>query len=160
MTFRKTAGTLIPAAGLILIFVNGCIFVPPVREADPEPSLYWCPPLPNCTSTESWIPYLHRTDSFPLKVSPKDAWPAVIASVEEMERTDIKVVRPGYVYAHSFSRVFQFLDFFEVLLIPEEKRLAVRSSAMLGITDFHVNYRRVHRFRDALIEKGIIADQD
>lgn len=89
-----------------------------------------------------------------------EAWPIVLATVKEMERTDVSTQWDGYLYAKAYSRVFHFLDFLEVLAVPEENRLAVRSSSMLGITDFWVNYRRVERLREALVKKGVIEGEN
>lgn len=138
-----------------LTFVT-CIIVPPVKKTDPDPGLYWCPPLPNCASTESLVPFLHKTDSFDLRLPVGEAWPVILETVGELPRTEITVQWQGYLHAKSHSLVFHFIDYFEVLAQPEENKLAVRSSAMLGITDFWVNYRRVHTFRDMLIRKGVI----
>ncbi|HBS06934.1 MAG TPA: DUF1499 domain-containing protein [Leptospiraceae bacterium] len=146
------------ASCLALISVtllSGCIWIP-ARDPDTNRGLFWCPPLPNCASTESWIPYLHGTDPFILKMPLEEAWPIILETVQEMERTEVTTEWEGYIYAKAYSRVFHFLDFLEILAIPEEGRLSVRSSSMLGITDFWVNYRRVERLRKALAEKGVI----
>ena len=139
----------------IALLASHCIFIPS-RDRSAERGLFWCPPLPNCASTESWIPYLHGVDPFVLKMPLDEAWPIVVATVEEMERTEIEESYEGYIYAKAYSRVFHFIDFFEVLAIPERNQLSVRSSSMLGITDFWVNYRRVERLREPLIQKGVI----
>lgn len=143
---------------LSALVISNCIIILPIKKSDPEPSLYWCPPLPNCASTESITPYLHKIDSFELLMSPEQAWPIVLQTVKEMERTEITTQHQGYIHAKAHSRVFHFIDYFEVLMIPAEKRIAVRSSAMLGITDFWVNYRRAYHFRDVLIARGVIKE--
>lgn len=144
---------------ILLGIISQCIWIP-ARDPEDSRGLFWCPPLPNCASTESWVPYLHGTDPFILKMPMNEAWPIVLATVKEMERTDVSTQWDGYLYAKAYSRVFHFLDFLEVLAVPEENRLAVRSSSMLGITDFWVNYRRVERLRDLLVEKGVIEGEN
>ena len=148
-----------PALITLMFTLSACIWIP-ARDPDSERGLYWCPPLPNCASTESLIPYLHGTGPFILKMPLEEAWPIIKETVEEMERTEVATEWDGYLYAKAYSRVFHFLDFLEVLAIPEEGRLSVRSSSMLGITDFWVNYRRVDRLRSALIKKGVIEGEN
>ncbi|MBU43544.1 MAG: hypothetical protein CMN76_10015 [Spirochaetaceae bacterium] len=153
--FRSGLPASLVLALALFLSQSSCIIIPS-RDPDAERGLFWCPPLPNCASTESFVPYLHGVDPFVLTMPLEQAWPIVLETVREMERTEIQQTYEGYIYAKAYSRVFHFIDYFEVLALPDENRLSVRSSAMLGITDFWVNYRRVERLRDALIEKGVI----
>ena len=85
-----------------------------------------------------------------------DAWPLIRESVIELGNTSIEHEYSGYIYAKSYTPVFHFLDFFEVLAVPDEHLLNVRSSSLLGLTDLFVNYLRTKRFRESLSEKGVI----
>lgn len=143
---------------LILLFtaslMAGCM-VTPLKEDDPERSLNWCPPLPNCVSTES-ATFFHSIQPFELIMDYEQAWPLVHDAVSALPGTSIEHEYPGYLYAKSYSRVFHFLDYFEVLLDNEHKTLIVRSSSLLGVTDFFANYLRTARFRTELETKGVI----
>jgi uncharacterized protein (DUF1499 family) len=139
---------------LLSASLTGCI-VSPLKESNPDRSLNWCPPLPNCVSTEA-ATFVHSIQSFSLDMPMNEAWPLIQETVNQLPRTNIEIEYPGYIYAKSHSAVFRFPDYFEVLAVPSENRLNVRSSALLGVTDFFVNYLRTEKFRDKLAEKGVI----
>jgi len=143
---------------IILIITSltliGCM-VSPLKELDPKPSLGWCPPLPNCASTEA-ISFIHSVPPFKLKKPLAEAWPIIRKTVIEIPRTSIESEFNGYIYAKSYSAVFGFLDYFEVLVNEEDNTLNVRSSSLLGITDFFVNDHRVEKFREQLKQQGVI----
>jgi uncharacterized protein (DUF1499 family) len=144
-------------ASLALAFtlaLSGCV-VFPESAANPEPSLYWCPPLHSCVSTEA-ISFIHSIKPFELILPLNEAWPIIRQVVEDMQGTSIQAEHDGYIYAHSYTRFFHFLDFFEVLAVPTENRLNVRSSSLLALTDLFANYLRTERFREALEMKGVI----
>tara|TARA_R110001592_G_scaffold103298_2_gene291152 strand:- start:19832 stop:20287 length:456 start_codon:yes stop_codon:yes gene_type:complete len=147
----KKAATLII---LSLFSLQGCM-VFPLEKADLDQSLYWCPPLLNCASTES-VTFVHSIEPFELLMSLDDAWPLIRESIIELGNTNIEHEFSGYIYAKSYTPVFHFLDYFEVLAVPDENRLNVRSSSLLGLTDFFMNYFRTSRFRESLREKGVI----
>ncbi|MEK6776825.1 MAG: DUF1499 domain-containing protein [bacterium] len=140
---------------LALCALAGCAITRPIDAGDPSPRLSECPPLPNCVSTEASTS-LHRVSPFELIVSADDAWPVVKRAVAAMPRTTIVVERPGYLFAKCHSAVFHFVDYLEVLSMPEKGTLAVRSSSLLGISDLGVNYFRVNRLREELKKQGVI----
>lgn len=129
--------------------------VSPLKETDLDRSLLWCPPLPNCVSTEG-ATFIHNVESFELKVSLDEAWGLIKVSVSNLTGAKVEHEYHGYIYAKVYSKFFNFIDYFEVLAIPEENRLSIRSSSMLGITDFSVNRYRVEQFRSDLVKQGII----
>jgi len=85
-----------------------------------------------------------------------EAWPLIRESVEALQGANIKYEYQGYIYARTYTRVFHFLDYIEVLYVAEEDRLNVRSSSLLGVTDFFTNYFRTENLREALEKKGVI----
>ena len=147
---------------LLIIFgfsllLSGCLIFP-LKEADPVQNLWWCPPLPNCASTES-LTFVHSIQPFELAMPYKEAWPLIRDSVASLQGASIEHEYPGYIYAKTYTKVFHFLDYFEVLYIAKENRLNVRSSSLLGITDFFANYFRTEAFRESLEEKGVIKEK-
>lgn len=135
--------------------LTGCA-VSPLDQNDPDRSLYWCPPLPNCVSTDAST-FIHKIDHFPLDLPFEDAWPLVIESIEQLPNTEIAHQYPGYIYAKSYSKVFHFVDYLEVLHRADTQTLSVRSGSLLGISDLFVNYFRTETLRDTLIEKKVIS---
>ena len=140
---------------LALCGLAGCAITRPIDVGDPSPRLSWCPPLPNCVSTEAST-FLHRVSPFELIVPADDAWPVVKRAVAAMPRTTIVVERPGYLFAKCHTAVFHFVDYLEVLSMTEKGTLAVRSSSLLGLSDLGVNYFRVKRLRKQLKKEGVI----
>ena len=134
--------------------LSGCLIFP-LKQSDPNQALWWCPPLPNCASTES-LTFVHSIQPYELIMPYEEAWPLIRESVISLQGADIEHEYPGYIYAKTYTKVFQFLDYFEVLYLAQENRLNVRSSSLLGITDFFANYVRSEDFRASLVEKGVI----
>jgi len=149
---RKLISTAV--LGIFIMSLNGCV-VFPLEETDTQQSLYWCPPLHNCASTEAST-FIHSIQPFELLMPIDQAWPLIRSAVADLPGTEIQHEYPGYIYAKSYTPVFKFLDFIEVLAIPEEARLNVRSSSLLGLSDLFKNYLRTEKLREALERKGII----
>jgi len=151
-TIQKTIQLVTLA--IILSSLEACMVLP-MEESDKSPSLYWCPPLPNCASTEA-ISFIHNIQAFELKIPLTDAWPIIRKAVNDLPGTEIHTEFSGYIFAKSYTPVFNFLDYLEVLAIPDENRLNVRSSSLLGLSDLGVNYFRTERLREILEDKGVI----
>jgi len=139
----------------IMLTISACSVTTPMDPNHLSPKLTDCPPTPNCASTET-DNIVHRIEPFILAAPADQAWPQIVKTVSDMPRTTVKTERPGYLYAKSYSKVFHFVDYLEVLSVPKENRLAVRSSSMLGLSDLGVNAKRTETLRKALQEKGII----
>lgn len=139
------------------VLLTSCV-VFPLDEKDPDPGLYWCPPLHNCVSTEA-VTFVHHIAPFTLAMPLEEAWPLIREAVEALPGTHIYSEHQGYIYAHSYTRIFHFLDFFEVLAVPEKNQLNVRSSSLIALTDLFMNYSRTQKFRHLLEEKGVIVAQ-
>ncbi len=141
------------------VTLSACSVTTPIAPDTPAPKLHDCPPTPNCSSTEA-MSSVHQIKPFVLKVPINQAWTTISQVVSDMPRTEIKVERPGYLYAKSYSKIFHFVDYLEVLSVPEENRLAVRSSSMLGISDLGVNAKRTAALRRQLEQRNIIQISD
>jgi uncharacterized protein (DUF1499 family) len=143
---------------LTICLLSGCLVLP-LKQSDEDRSLYWCPPLLNCVSTEAVTP-VHHIKPFVLAVSFDKAWPVIKDSVSKLDRTSIKVEYDGYLYAKSHSPVMEFVDYLEVLYIAKSHSLNVRSSSLLGIWDVGINKNRTELLRKLLIKNGIVKDNE
>ena len=141
-----------------ILSLTACV-ISPLEEKDEDRSLSWCPPLHNCASTEA-VTFVHSIQPFELRMPLDKAWPLIREAVNELPGTSIEYEYQGYIYAKSYSAAFHFLDYFEVLAVPEENLLAVRSSSFIAITDFFVNYHRTEAFREKLEEKEVLITQE
>ena len=139
---------------LLLASLNACM-VFPLDESNTDRSLNWCPPLHNCASTEAST-FIHSIQPFNLKLPLEKAWPIILHTVDNLPGTKIEHQYFGYIYAKSYSDFFKFVDYIEILAVPNENRLNVRSSSLLGLTDMFVNYYRTELLREVLENKGVI----
>jgi uncharacterized protein (DUF1499 family) len=127
----------------------------PLEIENTDRSLNWCPPLHNCASTEAST-FVHSIQPFKLKQPLEQAWPIILQAVDNLPSTKIEHQYFGYIYAKSYSDFFKFVDYVEILAVPDENRLNVRSSSLLGLTDMFVNYYRTEHLREILEEEGVI----
>ena len=151
-------------AGMLGFILPGCVTTPPLKPGEHEPALSDCPPLPNCASTEAAASSMHVIPAFELDMPIDRAWPIIKETVRDLPGTEIlrEDATHHYLYAKAYSDVLGFVDYFEVLARPLPRadsgaqRLAVRSAAMLGISDMGVNEARTERFREMLRDRGVI----
>jgi len=140
-----------------LLFSGLCSCVVfPLEKTDSVRSLYWCPPLHNCASTEATT-FIHSIPPFELIMPLDEAWPIIQHTISSLQGTQIEHQYSGYIYAKSYSNLFKFVDYVEILAVPDENRLNVRSSSLLGLTDMFVNYLRTEHLRTILEDKGVIS---
>jgi len=118
-------------------------------------SLGSCFPLPCCVSSNAWLPYNH-VSPFALAMPEDKAWPLIRQAVGDMPRTRIVEETDVYIHAKCTSRVFRFVDNLELLLLPGQQTVSVRSSSTIAIFDFGANFWRVHKLRKQLAEAGVI----
>lgn len=114
-----------------------------------------CPQTPNCISTQAPMEAgVNRAEPIILHDEPEEAfrkiadWIAAEPRAEVVERDDAR-----YLRAEFRSRIFGFVDDFEVLLVQDEEKniLHVRSAARVGQGDMGVNRKRYETLR-AIVE--------
>jgi uncharacterized protein (DUF1499 family) len=125
-------------------------------QSDSDRILNWCPPLPNCVSTEAST-FVHRIAAFPLALPIEQAWPVIVDNVNQLPRTNIEHTYDGYIYAKSYSKLLGFVDYLEILYQEENATLNVRSGSLLGISDLNVNFQRTEALRQLLIDSKVIS---
>ena len=140
---------------VITMTLSGCSGKHLNVQDDNSLSLGSCFPLPCCVSSNAWLPYNH-TSPFALAMPEDKAWPLIIQAVSDMPRTRIVEETDVYLHAKCTSRVFRFVDNLELLLLPGQQTVSVRSSSTIAIFDFGANFWRVHQLRKQLAEAGVI----
>ena len=148
-------GRTLPLLAIVTLMLSSCVVLPK-SNIQPDTQLSGCLPFPNCVSTQS-SSIIHSIDSFDLIMPLAQAWPVIEDTVLSLPNTKIKKADVFYIYAKSYSELFRFVDYVEVLGITDTNQLQVRSSSLLGFSDLGVNRRRSHELRDALIAKGLLA---
>lgn len=114
-----------------------------------------CPSSPNCVSSKA-NDITQQVESFQLQVAPEEAWTVVKQTIPALPRTQLISENDDYLHAERRSAVFGFIDDLELLLIPEQQQIAVRSAARLGYYDFGANRKLVEELRRQLRAAGVV----
>ena len=113
-----------------------------------------CPESPNCVSSQAQGDAF--INPFVLREEARQAWPAIIKTVQVMPRSAIITQSPGYIHATQASRIFRFVDDLELELLADDKTINVRSASRTGYSDMGVNRERVESLRQTLRQQNII----
>jgi uncharacterized protein (DUF1499 family) len=124
------------------------VMEPPTDLGFRDGSLAACPPTPNCVSSQATD---ERQRVEPLAFDGDVA--AAVARLEEileaMPRTRVVDAADTYLHAEATSLVWRYVDDLELLIVPAEGRIHVRSASRTGYSDLGVNRRRVRRLAAA-----------
>ncbi|MGQ9426416.1 DUF1499 domain-containing protein [Gilvimarinus sp. F26214L] len=110
-----------------------------------------CPSSPNCICSEYPGDEEHYTTPVSTAVDAN-----TIRLVKEVAKDmggRLEAEQENYLAFTFRSRVFRFVDDFEVRLVPEDDLLHIRSASRVGHSDFGVNRRRVDQFKNQLQER-------
>lgn len=106
--------------------------------ADAGSTLLTCPDSPNCVSSE------HADADSRLDAPTGITIAALRRAIENEARSEIVAAGERWLIAHFRSRVFGFIDEAHFIL-RDDGRLALRSGACSGYSDFGVNRQRLAR---------------
>lgn len=153
-TIRVLVGALVSL--IIALQLTGCAGQPTQQQNTAGlPEMARCPVSPNCVSTEEQSSS-HRLDTPRLKVTPEQAWLAVVATVKTLPRTTITHQSNYHLRAESRSWLFRFTDDIEIYLDANNSHLAMRSASRWGYSDLGVNARRLKKLIEKLRSQGIL----
>lgn len=135
------------AAGLPLVAVlvlTGCTSSPdkPVT-LDLLPECGW---LPNCVNTQSGRGVQH---SEPIRAD-AGQWRELKSWIGEQEDWEITTEEKNFIQAVVKTPLMRFRDDVQLLYLPDENLIQVRSSSRLGISDLGTNARRVQTLREII----------
>lgn len=118
-----------------------------------EGRLARCPESPNCINTEYADDAAHY--AAPLRVPAEAAGRVMADAVDVITEMGGTVVSDDgqHVAAEFRSRIFGFVDDFEIRFDRLDLTLHVRSASRVGYGDMGVNARRVERFEARLAEE-------
>ncbi|MFT6624018.1 MAG: hypothetical protein ACJAZI_000076 [Cycloclasticus sp.] len=113
-----------------------------------------CPDKPNCVSSTAVDG--HSIDAFILLDRSIKDLKKISALISQLD-THVSVIHDQQrIHAEITSRVFGFVDDLDLLLIPDQHIIHVRSASRTGYYDFGVNRRRVEKLRSLLKNEGFI----
>ena len=148
-TFTHTR-TLAPAGlrdGLTLaavLLLIGCSSSPGKPE-NPQvlPECGW---LPNCVNSQSGR---GAQASEPIRANAKQ-WQKLKAWIVLQEDWEITVDNGNFMQAIVTTPLMKFRDDVQLLFVPKDQLIQVRSSSQLGLSDMGTNARRVETLREQL----------
>jgi uncharacterized protein (DUF1499 family) len=109
-----------------------------------------CPNSPNCISSELHEDDKHSTRAITLSPNlQENPWPLVKEIVEIMGGS-VVVEEKAYLAANFNSKLFKFVDDFELRWDESEHLLHIRSSSRVGYSDLGENNRRIAEFKSRL----------
>ncbi len=106
-----------------------------------------CPDSPNCVSSQS-EDSAHHIEPIRFTGPVDEAWQAMIRLLGALKRTKIVEQSDDYLHAEVTSLIFRFVDDVELLRLPEEQLIHIRSASRTGHSDFGVNRKRVEKLRE------------
>ena len=119
---------------------------PETRVALPE-----CGWLPNCVNSQSGR---GAQASEPISASTQQ-WQQLKAWITQQPDWEVTVNESNFMQAIVKTPTLRFRDDVQLLFLPEEQIIHVRSSSRLGLSDLGTNARRVETLRDQLIKETV-----
>ena len=110
-----------------------------------------CPTSPNCVCSE----YSNAASAVPpisISGNQKEAWTLAIATVKEIGGA-IVLKQDSYLHATFTSKIFRFVDDFELRLDQDQNVIHLRSASRVGYSDLGVNRKRVEKFKGLFAAK-------
>ncbi len=146
---RKTWSLLLC---LLTLGLAGCTGKPPDNLGVRDGRLAPCPESPNCVSSQE-TDEVHGMEPLPFDLPQEQVQELLLEVIQEMPRSQIITVEPGYVRAEFRSRIFRFVDDVEFYFDQEAGLLHYRSASRLGRSDLGVNRDRMVTILGRLLEK-------
>jgi len=112
-----------------------------------------CPDTPNCINSE----YPGHTEHYfsPLDLHPANNKQIMLQAQKTLLAMGAQIINSDshYLAATFTSRLFKFVDDFELRLDTANQKLHIRSASRTGYSDFGVNKRRVKKFTELMTDK-------
>ena len=115
---------------------------PQTRQALPE-----CGWLPNCINSQSGR---GAQASEPIRAS-AEQWQKLKTWIAQQQDWEITVNESNFMQAIVKTPMMRFRDDVQLLFLPDDQLIQVRSSSRLGLSDLGTNARRVETLREQLM---------
>ena len=138
--------TLALSTAFFLVFIAACQSATQVKTGIVDNRLTPCPSSPNCVCSEtqglksSISPVNYKTED-------AEAWSKAKSTIYKMGGKIIKQDEQ-YIHAVFTSRIFHFVDDFELRIDKKNKVIHIRSGSRTGYSDLGVNRKRADKFRE------------
>lgn len=127
-----------------MLLLAGCTSSPDKPQTRQElPQCGW---LPNCINSQSGR---GAQASEPITANVKQ-WQQLKAWIAQQQDWEITVDDGNFLQAIIKTPMMRFRDDIQLLFLPEDRVIQVRSSSRIGISDLGTNARRIETLRDQL----------
>ena len=130
------------AAMLLLAGCTSSPDRPQTRQVLPE-----CGWLPNCINSQSGR---GAQASEPIRAN-AEQWQELKTWIAQQEDWEITVDDGNFIQAIVKTPVMRFRDDVQLLFLPDDQLIQLRSSSRLGLSDMGTNARRVETLRDQIM---------
>jgi len=130
------------AAMLLLAGCSSSPDKPQTRQELPE-----CGWLPNCVNSQSGR---GAQASEPIRAN-AEQWQQLKAWIARQDDWEITIDDRNFIQAIVKTPMMQFRDDIQLLFLPDEQLIQVRSSSRLGLSDIGTNARRVETLREQIM---------
>jgi uncharacterized protein (DUF1499 family) len=130
------------AAMLLLAGCTSSPSKPATLQVLPE-----CGWLPNCVNSQSGR---GAQASEPIRAN-AEQWQQLKAWIAQQEDWEITVADGNFIQAVVKTPLMGFRDDIQLLFLPDDQLIQVRSSSRLGLSDMGTNARRVETLREQLM---------
>lgn len=89
----------------------------------------------------------NRIEPLTFTHEPETAWSEAVNAIDSLENTIVTTNTGNYLHAEAQSAFFKFVDDLELQLVPEEKKIHVKSASRVGHSDLGANRTRVEKIR-------------
>jgi uncharacterized protein (DUF1499 family) len=122
------------------------------RSGNFDGKLNYCPPTPNCVSSESFkYNPLHKISSLRYEgITSEEAFQKLKTLLDSKENVHIKIAEQGYIKTYYFTKVLRFPDTVEFLFVENSNEVQIRSQSWFGIWDVFHNRIRLEYIRKEL----------
>jgi len=133
--------------------MSGCHGTRPQNIGVNDGMLAPCPGKPNCVSSQADNSE-QRVDPITLTGDHRVAFGKLKNLISEMPRVHVVTNEPNYLHAEFVSKLFRFVDDFEIYFNEPKGRVEIRSASRLGHSDMGVNRKRVETVRQIFADQG------
>jgi uncharacterized protein (DUF1499 family) len=151
-THRITTHSILLLSALLLAACSG---TRPGNLGVMNGKLAQCPASPNCVSSDG-IDEVHYVAPLIIATTPDAAWDGVKQYLLSQPNFIITTETNHYFHIECASALLGFVDDFEIYLLPQNRKISVRSASRLGYSDFGVNRDRITHFRNYLRANKLI----
>jgi len=105
-----------------------------------------CPNSPNCVSTKA-TDEKHHIENMKYTCTLEDVNQRIVEIINSMERTEIVILKPNYIYVKFTTKSLHFIDDVEFFFDDNLKVIDFRSASRVGYSDMGQNRKRMEEIR-------------